>query len=274
MRYKLEHGIIIKTENAAKPDAQASQVLSDYISRLEPVGKSFDYGCGKLRYVKPISTTTDTLALVDSEIQIARTQTIHGDVTNIRDIAKRSNRISAVNVIEFSEDREEFDRAFCINVLSVIPFFSVRRRVLCLIRQKLRTGGTCLFVVQYRNSDFSRMRNMPNARYWRDGFLINSLRGYSFYGLISPQQLAALVASAGFEIIDETLNEGRVFLVARSPRKPPTEIEVVSELNFRVHEKQQHWHPNNTPKSPALLRSFDGIKPSQSRLVRPSPTTL
>jgi hypothetical protein len=236
MHYSLPNGVVIKTENAAKPDVQASTVLSNYISRLRAVGSSFDYGCGKLRYVEPILTTTDALTVVDSEIQIGRTQTIHGHVTSIREATRRSNRMAAVNVMEFSHNRVEFDRAFCINVLSVIPFFTARRRVLGLIRQRLRAGATCLFVVQYRNSDFARMSMLPNARRWRDGFLIDSLRGCSFYGLISPQRLSVLVASAGFEILDQTLDDGRVFLMARSPQKPSTEIEVVDETNFRVRE--------------------------------------
>jgi len=238
MRYNLPCGVVIKTENAAKPDVQASRALIDYISRLKPVQSSFDYGCGKLRYLKPILSTTEMLTVVDSETQIGRKQTIHGNVTSIRDVVRRSNRVAAVNVMEFSHNRVEFDRAFCINVLSIIPFFSARRRVLGLIRQRLRPGGTCLFVVQYRNSDFTRMRTLPTACYWRDGFLIDSLRGFSFYGLISPQRLSVLVASAGFEVIDQTLDDGRVFLLACSPQKPSTVIEVVNETNFRVREKQ------------------------------------
>lgn len=238
MHYKLREGVVIKTENAAKPDLQASKVLSHYISHLEPVASSFDYGCGKLRYTKPIMKTTDTLTVVDSEIQIGRIQTIHGNMTSIRDFARRSNRLEAVNVMEFSNNREAFDRAFCINVLSVIPFFSSRRRVLTLIRQRLRAGGMCLFVVQYRNSDFSRMGGLTNARPWRDGFLIDSLRGFSFYGLISPQRLTALVESCGFEIVDQILNDGSVFLLARSTRKALKEIEVVSEINFQVRDRR------------------------------------
>lgn len=238
MRYSLGKGIVIKTENAAKPDLHASKILSRYISHLEPVASSFDYGCGKLRYIKDILKTTDMLTVVDSEIQIGRTQMIHGELTSIRDVARRSNRVEAVNVMEFSNNRDEFDRAFCINVLSVIPFFSARRRVLNLIRQGLRAGGTCLFVVQYRNSDFGRMAELPNARPWRDGFLIDSLRGFSFYGLISPQRLTALVAGCGFEVVDQQLNDGRVFLMARSTRKPSMEIEVVGETNFRARDRR------------------------------------
>lgn len=148
------------------------------------------------------------------------------------------SRIDRANSMEFSKSREEFDRGFCINVLSVIPFLSARRSVLNLIRQRLRPGGTCLFVVQYRNSDFGRMSKLPNARPWRDGFLIDSLRGFSFYGLISPQRLTALVVGSGFEVVDQDFDDGRMFLMARSPQKPLGEVEVVSETAFRVRLQQ------------------------------------
>jgi hypothetical protein len=255
MRYNLGGGIVIKTENAAKPSIQASQVLSAYIKRLDPVGASFDYGCGKLRYVDSILECTDFLTVVDSETQIARTQAIYGNLTSVREIAKTSNRMAVANVVEFSSQRGKFDRGFCINVLSVIPLYSVRRNVLSLIRQSLRPGGTCLFVVQYRNSDFGRMSRLPNARPWRDGFLIDSLRGFSFYGLISPRRLTALVLGCGFEVVDQYLDDGRVFLMARSPRMPQRELEVISELNFTVR-------PNKSGSNILKMISYNPIETS------------
>jgi hypothetical protein len=155
-------------------------------------------------------------ALVDSDVQIAREQMLWGECTTIRASVQRSNRVSAYNTTEFAHLRTKFDRGFCINVLSVIPIAAARQRVLHFLRGKLRAGGTCLFAVQYRNSDFTRMRKLPSARPFLDGFLINSLRGYSFYGLILPEQLNAMVVNAGFEVIKQTLNEGSVYLMARS----------------------------------------------------------
>lgn len=236
MRYKLRSDIIIRSENAAKPEAQASAYLERIIADLEPVSSSFDYGCGKLRYQNAILHSTETLALVDSEVQLSRKQMLRGTFTSIRDAVQGSNRASAYNTAQFARLPYGFDRGFCINVLSVIPFLSVRQRIVLLIREKLRPGGTCLFVVQYRNSDFDRMRRLRNARPWRDGFLINSLRGFSFYGLISPQVLAALVRKADFEIVDRKLNEGSVYLFARTAgrRRSRTMIEINEEENFRV----------------------------------------
>ncbi len=236
MRYKIDSDIVIRSENAAKPARQASLYLSAIITDLDHVSCSFDYGCGKLRYQNAILQSTDTLVLVDSEVQLSRKQMVCGKHATIREAVQRSNRISAYNTTEFARLPQTFDRGFCINVLSIIPFLSVRRHVLHLIREKLRAGGTCLFVVQYRNSDFTRMRRMRNARPWRDGFLIDSLRGFSFYGLISPERLSAMLLSAGFEIVDRHLHEGSAFFLARSPtrRSPPTIMEISEEDNFRV----------------------------------------
>src|SRR5690348_5243931 len=101
MRYDLGSGIVIKSENAAKPATQPSAFLDALIRKLEPVERSFDYGCGKLRYRVCISETTDSLAVVDSEIQLSRTQIIGKRNTSIRAVARLSNRLHAYNVDEF-----------------------------------------------------------------------------------------------------------------------------------------------------------------------------
>jgi hypothetical protein len=171
MHYKIAPGIEIRTENAAKPETQASRFLLDLLNGLGHVGSTFDYGCGKLRYQRAIAETTDTLAIVDSEVQLSRTQILRGGPTSIRDIYKQTNRVHVYNDVEFQKLNAQFDRGFCINVLSVIPSYARRQQVLKLVRGKLRRGGKCLFIVQYRNSDFTRMRKMPNSRPWLDGFL-------------------------------------------------------------------------------------------------------
>ena len=60
---------------------------------------------------------------------------------------------------------------------------------------------------------------MPNTKPWGDGFLIDSLRGYSFYGLISPDRLTSFARRAGFEIAEQHLHDGSVFIWARNPLK-------------------------------------------------------
>jgi hypothetical protein len=134
MRYKIGTDIVIRSENAAKPELQSSSYLNKLIAKLEQVRSTFDYGCGKLRYQKVISRTTNTLALVDSEVQLSRKQMIRGKVTSIRDLLRNSNHLSAFSATEFGTVPAKFDRGFCINVLSVIPSATARLRVVQLMR--------------------------------------------------------------------------------------------------------------------------------------------
>jgi SAM-dependent methyltransferase len=217
MHYDLGGGIVVRSENAAKPASQGSAFLRNLLRGLPAVESSFDYGCGKLRYSDELLERSDSLALVDSEIQLSREQILHAERTSVRAIARGSNRLRAYNDAEFANLVDRFERGFCINVLSVIPFYSKRRQVLSIIRSRLRPSGRCLFVVQYRNSDFTRMRKMKNARRWRDGFLVDSLRGYSFYGLISPDRLVAMLQRGEFDIESVQLNEGSAYVWA-SPK--------------------------------------------------------
>lgn len=214
MRYKLKSGVEIRSENAAKPESQSSKFLLNLISSLPAAASTFDYGCGKLRYQKAIADTTDVLAIIDSEVQLSRLQVLRKRRTSIRSIYKQSNRIHVYSDVEFQASRTKFERGFCINVLSVIPSYAHRRRVLDVIYQKLKRNGECLFVIQYRNSEFTRMSRMPNATPWLDGFLINSLRGHSFYGMITPNCLEMSLKRAGFHIRETKLNEGSAYVWA------------------------------------------------------------
>lgn len=214
MHYKLSSGVVIKTENAAKPESQSSAYLNSLLAELSPVSSAFDYGCGKLRYCSQILDKTDTLAIVNSEIQLARTQTIRGRKCSISELLDGSNCINVYTELEFQHLRKQFNRGFCINVLSIVPFLSTRRQILGTIYNHLKPHSDCLFVVQYRNSDFTRMSSLPNARPWRDGFILESLRGFSFYGLIGPDQLRKMTEKAGFKCRDLRLNEGSAYLWA------------------------------------------------------------
>jgi SAM-dependent methyltransferase len=215
MRYRISGSREIRSENAAKPHSQASRYLTSVIAALPPVASAFDFGCGKLRYLSVMLETSQALTVVDSEVQLAREQRLLGEPrASVRRILRGSNRVLAANVAEFARLAQAYDRGYCINVLSVIPIEAVRRRAVRLMFSRLRPGGTCLFVVQYRNSDFTRMAAMPNATAWHDGFLVDSLRGCSFYGLIRPDYLKQLVTEVGFEVADLRLADGSAYLTA------------------------------------------------------------
>lgn len=213
MQYVID-GKLIKSENAAKPISQRSKFLKEFILSMDFVDNAFDYGCGKLRYVDIILQRTNSLAIVDSEVQLSRQQRLYGNVDTIRNLYKASNNVSVYNNLEFTANSCIYRRAYCLNVLSAMPSYEARHNLLRLIKTKLKCNGSAVFVVQYRNSDFTRMLQKPNATPWMDGFIINSLRGYSFYGLISPESLKNMLIFHGYRILETTLNEGSVYIVA------------------------------------------------------------
>jgi SAM-dependent methyltransferase len=181
---------------------------------LPPVTASLDYGCGKLRYIEHILERTETLTVVDSNTQLSRTQQILGKKTSIRQLFSGKNNVRVLDAGEFVRFASVYDRAFCINTLSVIPIMSIRLNVIQKIYTQLAQGGVALFVVQYRNSDFSRMLSRPEATAWRGGILLNSLRGYSYYGLIPPSELKECIAEGGFERMETKLHDGSAYVFA------------------------------------------------------------
>lgn len=222
MHYELPGGRLVKSENAAKPASQRSRYLTSLLRALPTVERTLDYGCGKLRYRQDLLQATEHLTVVDSEVQISRTQILDGKRTTIRNLLRASNSTAVFNPAEFSHSSGLYDRAFCINVLSAIPVVETRRNLLQQILKKLKPGASCLFVVQYRNSDFTRMAALPNAEAWEDGFLINSLRGYSFYALISPAALTKMLCEAGFNISSQRHHDGSVYVWAQHAIEPST----------------------------------------------------
>lgn len=217
MRYRVRDAAIIRSENAAKPPSQTSKFVSNLLKELHHVDTSLDYGSGKLRYLAEMEQTTNRLLLVDSETQNGRVQTIFGNKCSIYDLARVRNSINVLTAKDVVKMHEEIDRAFLFNVLQIIPIHSIRREILRRIFKALRPNGQLITCVQYRNSDFTRMSKMSNARPFRDGMIIDHFRGTSFYGFIKPTALERLVGNAGFDISCTKLHDGSCYIWATKP---------------------------------------------------------
>lgn len=217
MRYRVNGSAIIRSENAAKPKCQRSKFLDEYIRELQPVGKSFDLGCGKLRYFESISAVSDTVVLVDSEIQLSRSQSLQPfGQTSIRTVVEGSNAADCENLSEFRKGEARFDRGFCLNVLPIIPCEKMRKRTIKAALDNLRSGGQCLFSAHYNNKEYRKLASASGSVPFRDGYLLKSLRGYSFFAILHPLKLAKMVTDAGFEIADERSVNGARYLLAKA----------------------------------------------------------
>lgn len=197
MQYTVK-GLLVKSENAAKPRAQKSHYLESLIRSVRQCHSGLDYGCGKLRYFPALREVCRKLVLVDSAIQLGRMQTLGGRRTTIRRYISRWPAVAAMDVEHFIEDEGTFDLILCSNVLSAIPSRKVRLLMVETLASRLRKGGRALFAVQYTNSYFTALRNDPRAQEFLDGYLVSSSRGNSFYGIITPECLSKLLTKGGF----------------------------------------------------------------------------
>lgn len=215
MRYFVK-GRIIRSENAAKPAKQASKAVVAWIRRSGPWTSGLDYGCGKLRYSQLLATSCRHLTLVDSSIQLTRAQRLHGTVGSIEEFARRRWPNSrTLSLSRFERDKRKYGFVLCANVLSAIPCANTRGRVLRRLAKSLSINGVCLIVVQHRNSDFARMRSSPLAIKHLDGWILNSRRGASFYGVVTRDYLVRSAARAGHLIVDSWVSGESTFVLTK-----------------------------------------------------------
>lgn len=201
MHYTVE-GFLIRSENAAKPLTAPSAELVRYLTTMSPVGAGIDYGCGKCRYTGQLAARCQTVGLVDSEIQLNRTQHIAGQMTTIRKYAMSTwPGCHVLSIEQFSQLlNRTYDFALCANVLSAIPNAVARHELLNNILQKLGPDGRCLFVHQHTNSSFRSYAHRPGAFQHLDGWIVPCGSSASFFGILNQASTITLVQNAGFHV--------------------------------------------------------------------------
>ena len=201
MRYRIA-GFEVRSENTAKPAAQASSVLTEWLQQNPPNGQVLDFGCGKLRYAPLLARTADRLTLVDSEEQLTREQTIRGSACSISSFAQKEwHHVRVLTTQEFQRDRTRYDFVLCSNVLSAIPCRATRGSILESIADRLKSKGRCLSTTQYRNSDFRKMAKLPNSRPHLDGWILVKGDAAFYYGIIPLPKLLALLRRHGHAVV-------------------------------------------------------------------------
>ena len=103
----------------------------------------------------------------------------------------------------------------CSNVLSAIPKRKMQGQVISSIASHLSNEGECLFVTQFRNSDFTKMAKLPHAFSHLDGWILDTPRGRILYGLIPPEKLNALTKANGMTISKSWIKGESAFLIAQ-----------------------------------------------------------
>lgn len=216
MHYEI-NGYMIKSENAALSTTQTNANIIKYISDLCMGQLYLDYGCGKCRYSKQLCEKAKQVVLVDSEIQITRTQKIHNETTSVQEYAK--NHLKNATVFSLHDENwkvKEYDFILCTNVLSAIPDMDEREKLLENIASLLSNDGTALISVQYSNSYFKTYETNPKAIKHEDGWIIKKGNSYSFYGIIKPDKLIEMCKKANLKKIKDYRKEGTIYLTVKS----------------------------------------------------------
>ena len=196
MHYKIKE-YVIESELAAKSVLQPNQNVLNYISNVPSFYTVLDYGCGKLRYTLPLSKRVKKVVAIDSAEQIKKLQIINGQRTYLSEVKIDNVSICA---LEDSEWRtESYDLVLCTNVLSAIPFESIREEVLRNAYSVLKENGQLYITVQYRNSYFSQYDQRQDVEKFEDGWLIlkNKQRGM-FYAPLDSDYIVKLCQKNGF----------------------------------------------------------------------------
>jgi 2-polyprenyl-3-methyl-5-hydroxy-6-metoxy-1,4-benzoquinol methylase len=213
MRYKAL-GLTIRSENAAKPVSQISKRVVAWLRCNVKCEQALDYGCGRLRYAPALLKIARCVTFVDSAAQLNRDQLLFGKRTTVRSIVQRRwKRATVLDLEQFAQERKFYDFVLCANVLSAIPNRSVRSDVVRILSSRLTPKGRCLFVTQHRNSDFSRMSNLPTARKYLDGWILRSNRGASYYGILDRVKLLSLVRRHGHRVVDAWISGESTFVL-------------------------------------------------------------
>ncbi|MEW5870752.1 MAG: class I SAM-dependent methyltransferase [Chloroflexota bacterium] len=208
MRYRVNN-IEIRTESAAKPIVQKSKYLTDWILSREVVEEGLDYGCGKLRYSAAVERVCRNLTLVDSDVQLSRCQIIDNQKTTVIQYATATwPNVRLLTVDDFFEDTRQYEFILCANVLPIIPDYDIRNLVLKSLYMSLKPDGDCLFVAQYTNSFFTKLKNSPYAIPHLDGYLINGPKRKSYFGILPKRKIESLSQEHGF-LIRDSWTEGQ-----------------------------------------------------------------
>lgn len=175
----------------------------EWIGTLPRRSRALDYGCGKLRYTIPLSERCKHVWAVDSPDQLDRQQIVCGHKSSVREYGRTwLPNVTVSSVDAFKNRRVSFDVALVTNVLSAIPHRPTRVAILTEIRERLREDGIVLVANQHSNSHFRAWADNPRAERYRDGWLVTSDRGLSFYGLIDPRSVVRHCKQAGLRVLE------------------------------------------------------------------------
>jgi len=178
------------------------EAIADRLSGEPPCGQALEFGCGTGFFSQAIAQTAGHLEATD--LSESMLKTARRRLGNLANVTLRKADCSANTL-----PAESFDKVFLVNLVHVLddPFPCLRE-----CRRVLRPGGT-LVAVDLTFYDVSNFRKLQLVFRYLRTWGLPPRRGQ---GQMSPDDLAALVGRAGFEVRDvELIREGANALYLR-----------------------------------------------------------
>jgi hypothetical protein len=216
MHYEVK-GILIRSENAAKPDSDVARPLVQWLRERDETPSALDYGCGKLRYTEHMALRSAKIGICDSRIQLTRKQVVHGKHTSVQDYSKQRWPNCKIHILEefLLNQTCKYHFVLCSNVLSTIPNRRIRSRSLQAIRGAMVIGGQVLFVNQHTNSYFTLIQHKPSTRPYLDGWISEANGRFSYYGVLNKDMTVRLATKHGFNIVDAWIDGQSNYVLAK-----------------------------------------------------------
>lgn len=222
---------LIRWENSAQgKGAKPNPYLRRALEQLRAIAPSAlrrsaariaDQGCGKLRHFSILRLHFSHITLVDTEIQLSRTQLIGKKATTIQKYIERVDRgrgkYRTVSNTQFRSASLKLDLVFCVCVFDVVPR-SIRRVIVKAASSNLKKGGYyCIIVPRNDQSITSRCR--PEMVY-EDGCLFQRNSVTTFYANFSAdssplRHLRRSLSKNGFSVVSEFSNYRQLCIICR-----------------------------------------------------------
>ncbi len=186
--------------------------------------KIADLGCGKLRHLAICREFSKHILLIDTKLQIERTQKFAGLPATmsqyVESLGDRGTRVRIVDINDFEKQQNNADIVLSVAVMDVV-IQDARIRMARAAFRNLRPGG--YFVVIVPRNDSSILVNCRQDNRFEDGFLFRN-RGHdnlTFYtNFRDTRLLLDLLNESGFHLVEDISVFRQVCFILRKVKCP------------------------------------------------------
>ncbi len=161
-----------------------------------------DLGCGKLRHLKIFTKFTNRIVLVDTKIQIERTQKFGGTLSTMKDYINATRNGLNVKILTVEEFEKRNINADIIYSVAVMDAVQQKTRLQITKSAYNNLKFDKYFVVIVPRNDSSILENCKYENQYEDGYFFKNRDKFTFYvNFRDPTPLLRMIENIGFGLI-------------------------------------------------------------------------